>query len=215
MRIIINSCRLSVSPGKLVSVFLTFIGFVSACATAPRSTPGVSSNELPQTAVPTPTLQVLGTTPAQTSVSETMEFFSRDQLGLCFSYPQGYTQVPYYDAVEIAAPDLPGSEVKGLFWFDIRDPNNLTAEEVADKELAEVAGLSADRWSVTIGGEQAVVLDGMPGQDLLRRVYFVHEQTLYILTFSPTHSENTAASDQMEGLYDAITSTWEWSPCSP
>jgi hypothetical protein len=215
MLIRIISPKLIFSPRKLVPVFLILIGFVSGCMPAPRSTPGISTEESPQTAVSTPDSQELETTPAQTSVSEAMEFFLRDQLGLCFFYPQGYTQIPYYDAVEIVAPDLPGSEVKGLFWFDIRDPNNLTAEEIADNELAEVAGLSADRWSMTIGGEQAVVLDGMPGQDLVRRVYFVHEQTLYILTFSPTLSENTAASDQMEALYDAVTSTWEWSPCSP
>ena len=62
--------------------------------------------------------------------------------------------------------------------------------------------------------EQAVVLDGMPGQDFQRRLYVVHKQTLYILAFTPTRSENKAAGDQMEALYDAVTSSWAWSPCS-
>jgi hypothetical protein len=65
-----------------------------------------------------------------------------------------------------------------------------------------------------LDGEQAVVLDGMPGQDLQRRVYVVHQQTLYVLAFMPTLSENTAAGDQVEALYTAITNSWEWSPCS-
>jgi hypothetical protein len=65
-----------------------------------------------------------------------------------------------------------------------------------------------------LGDEQAVVLDGMPGQDLQRRVYVVHEQTLYVLAFMPTRSENIVANDQMEALYNAVTSSWTWSPCS-
>lgn len=148
------------------------------------------------------------------AASQEGELFSSDRLGLCFSYPQGYTQIPYNDAVEIAAPDLPGSDVKGLFWLEISDSYNRTAEEVADQEMTYVTGLDVGRWTVTLGGEQALVLDGMPGQELQRRVYIVHQQTLYILAFWPTRSENKAASDQMEALYAAVTRSWAWSPCS-
>lgn len=208
---------LIVSPRKLVPIFFILIGLVSSCTTAPHSSPGVSTVEPPQTAVAdvfTSAPQVLEITPAQTSVNDTAELFSSDRLGLCFSYPQGYTQIPYNDAVEIAAPDLPGSDVKGLFWLEISDSYNRTAEEIADQDMTYVAGLNPGRWTVTLGGEQALVLDGMPGQDLVRRVYIVHQQTLYVLTFSPTRSENAAASDQMEALYAAVTSSWAWSPCS-
>jgi hypothetical protein len=153
-------------------------------------------------------LQVIST------LSFPAELFSSDRLGLCFSYPQGYTQIPYNDAVEIAAPDLPGSDVKGLFWLEISDSYDRTAVEVADQEMTYVAGLDVGHWTVTLGGEQALVLDGMPGQDLVRRVYIVHQKALYILTFSPTRSENEAADNQMEALYAAVTSSWAWSPCS-
>jgi len=182
----------------------------------PPSTPIVGKVEPPQTAVAdgfTPATQVLESTPAQTSVNDTAELFSSDRLGLCFSYPRGYTQIPYNDTVEIAASDLPGSNVKGLFWLEISDSYDRTAEVIADQDMTYAAGLDVGRWTVTLGGEQAVVLDGMPGQDLVRRVYIVHQQTLYLLTFSPTHSENKAASDQMETLYAAVTSSWAWSPC--
>jgi len=147
-------------------------------------------------------------------MNDTAELFSSDQLGLCFSYPQGYTQIPYNDAVEIAAPDLPGSDVKGLFWLEISDSYNRTAEVIADQDMTFASGMDIGRWTVTIGGEQAVVLDGMPGQELQRRVYVVHRQTLYVLVFWPARSENKAASDQMEALYDAVMNSWAWSPCS-
>jgi hypothetical protein len=208
---------LILSPRKLVPIIIILGGLVSSCGTVPSFTPSVDMAESPQTAVAdvfTPTPQVPESTPVQTSVHDTAELFSSDRLGLCFSYPQGYTQIPYNDAVQIAAPDLPGSDVKGLFWLEISDSYDRTAEEIADQDLAYWAGLSVGRWTVTLGGEQAVVLDGMPGQELQRRVYVVHQQTLYVLAFWPARSENKAAADQMEALYTAITNSWAWSPCS-
>jgi len=80
------------------------------------------------------------------------------------------------------------------------------AEMIADQGTTFAPALDVGRWTVTLGGEHAVVLDGMPGQELQRRVY--------ILTFWPACSENKAASDQMEALYAAVTSSWAWSPCS-
>ena len=215
----IISPTLILSTRKLVPIFFILSGLVSSCRTAPPSTPAVGKVEPPQTAVTdvfTPTPQVLESTPAQTSVNDTVELFSSDsdRLDLCFSYPQGYTQLPYNDAVEIAAPDLPGSDVKALFWLEISDSYNRTAEEIADQDMTYATGVDVGRWTVTLGGEQAVVLDGMPGQELKRRVYIVHQQTLYVLAFWPARSENKAASDQMETLYAAVTNSWAWSPCS-
>jgi hypothetical protein len=208
---------LILSPRKLVPIIIILGGLVSSCSTVPSFTPSVDMAEPPQTAVAdvfTPTPQVLESTPVRTSVNDTAELFSSDQLDLCFSYPQGYTQIPYNDAVEIAAPDIPGSDVKGLFWLEISDSYDRTAEKIADQDMTYAAGLSVGRWTVPLGGEQAVVLDGMPGQELQRRVYVVHQKTLYVLAFWPTRSENKVAGNQMEALYASVTNSWAWSPCS-
>jgi len=164
----------------------------------------------------TPTPQALESTPVQTSADDTVELSSSesDRLGLCFSYPQGYTQLPSTDTVEIAAPDIPGTDTKGLFWIEISDSYDRTAEVIADQDMTYAAGVDVGRWTLMLGDEQAVVLDGMPGQDFQRRVYVVHEQTLYVLAFMPTRSENKAAGDQMETLYVAVMNSWAWSPCS-
>ncbi len=193
------SPNLILSPRKLVPMILILVGLVSSCGKVPALSPTQSG---------------LDGTPIQTSVPETLELLGSDRLGLCFSYPRGFTQLPYNDTVEIVAPDLPGSDQKALFWLEISDAYDRTVEEIADQEMTYAAGLSFDRWSVTLGGEPAVVLDGMPGQDLQRRMYAVHQQTLYVLAFMPTRSENKAANDQMEALYAAITSSWAWTPCS-
>jgi hypothetical protein len=176
----------------------------------------IMSTNTPFPAIPTetPTLQVLESTPIQTSGNDTAELFSSDQLGLCFSYPQGYTHLPENDSVEIIGPELPTPDLRGLFWLEISDSYDRTTEVIADQEVTYAAGLNVGRWTVMLDGEQAVVLDGMPGQDFQRRVYVVHQQTLYVLAFMPTRSENKAAGDQMEALYTAITNSWSWSPCS-
>ena len=211
------SPTLTVSLRKLVPFLFILAGLVSSCEAAPTSNPGVGEGEPPQAAVTasvTPTEQVPESTSTQTSMNGATDLFSSDRLGLCFSYPQGYTQSPYNDAVQIAAPDLPGSNVKGLFWLEVSDSYDRTAEEIADQDMTYAAGLDVGRWTVKVGGEEALVLDGMPGQELQRRVYLVRQQTLFVLAFWPARSENAAAAEQMEALYAAITSSWAWSPCS-
>lgn len=189
----IVSSKLINSFRKSVPICFILCGLVSSCGPVP---------------------QVLESTPGQTSAADTPEFYSNERFGFCFSYPQGYAQLPYNDAVEIVAPNIgPGDEF-GLFWLEISDSQNRTAEQVAIQEFSSVAGLTPGRWNVMLGGEQALVLDGMSGQDLVRRVYIVRQETLYILTFSPTRSANAAAGEQMETLYAAVTGSWAWAPCS-
>jgi len=191
------------------SLSLNGCSFSFEVLSTPTSTPAVAD-------VSTSTPQALESTPDQASMNDTRELSSSDsdRLGLCFSFPQGYTQLPSIDIVEIAAPDIPGTDPKGLFWIEISDSYDRTAEVIADQEMTFAAGVDVGRWTVTLGGEPAVVLDGMPGQDLQRRLYVVHQQTLYVLAFMPTRSENKAANDQMETLYNVVTSSWVWSPCS-
>jgi hypothetical protein len=91
----IISPNLILSTRKLVSIIFLLSGLVSSCSIALPSTPAIAD-------IFSPTPQVLENTPAQTNVNDTAELFSSDRLGLCFSYPQGYTQIPNIDEVEIA-----------------------------------------------------------------------------------------------------------------
>jgi hypothetical protein len=60
-----------------------------------------------------------------------------------------------------------------------------TVEQVADTLLTEMAGFDVKRSNTEIAGEQAVILDNVPGQDINRRVLIVHNDRLYDLTFMP------------------------------
>lgn len=166
----------------------------------------------------TPTPQALDSTPAQTGGNDTLEVFSSDELGLCFSYPEGFDQNSSGDTFSIDTPHIPGAG-DTHFWLEISDSYDRTALRIADETLTIEASMGIPRssigwWSITLDGVEAVVLDGISGQDLQRRVYAVRDQTLYILAFMPTRSEDQAASDQMETLYTAVTNSWSWSPCS-
>ena len=213
----INSHKKIFSPRKFVPMIFIISGLVSSCSTATPNNPEIGNVEPSQAGVAdvsTPVSQAFDSTDSESSSNDAAEWFSSDELGLCFSYPQGYQQVPNTGTVEIVAPDHARPEDVGLFWLEISDSYDRTAERIANEDMTLAAGVDVGRWTVTLDGEQAVVLDGMPGQNFQRRVYVVRDQTLYILAFMPTRSENKAADDQMEALYTAITRSWSWSPCS-
>jgi hypothetical protein len=210
---------------KYYFLAIAMLAFVlSACGTPATLTPEqtispadvIMSTNTPFPVIPmeTPSPQVLESTPVQTNVNDAAQSFSSDRLGLCFSYPEGYTLLPYEDTMEIIGPELPSPDLRVLFWIEKSDAYDRTAEVIADQDMTAAGLPSVGRSFVTLDGEDAVVLDGMPGQDFQRRVYVVDDQTLYVLAFMPTLSENQAASDQLETLYAAVMNSWKWSPCS-
>ncbi len=73
-----------------------------------------------------------------------------------------------------------------------------TAEQAADALMAEMAGFDVKRSNAEIAGEQAVILDNVPGQDINRRVLIVHNDRLYDLTFMPM------SSAEIETFYTTI-----------
>ncbi len=202
---------------KQLFLFLLVAIALAACSsplgTLPVTFPSVPTPQVVDTPQQAQAPAIEPTREQSTDLGFPTESFSSDQLGLCFSYPQGYQQIPSGDSIEIASPDLPGSGVKGLFWLEISNAYGRSAETIAAQDMALAAGADIGRSTIMLGGQPAVVLDGMPGQDLQRRVYVVREPTLYVLAFMPTRSQDQAASEQMDTLYAEVTSSWAWSPC--
>lgn len=210
MSVKFDSSNLKSSPQKYFLIGFVILGlFVSSCNAATPTPPAVTD-------VPTSEPQVSEPAPTQEGTSDLVQLAASDsdRLGFCFSYPAGYTQLPSNDMVEVVSPEIPGTDLRPMFWIETGDPYNRTAQVIAeqDMQLAGIQGITP--ISLTVGGEQAVALDGMPGQDMQRRVYVVHGQKLYVLAFMPTRSENAEASAQMEALYSAVINSWAWTPCS-
>ncbi len=178
------------------------LGSTLAGGSGATATQAVESE--PTTTAPAPQPGTL--TPGGTG----LETVSLGALDFCFSYPKGYTLLPYGESVEVVGPQSGTVPEPGMMWIDVSNAQGRTAEGAADEELSYIAGLNPSRYTVMLDGEEALVLDGMPGQNLVRRVYIVHAGRLIIPTFSPYGSDNAFANDQMEALYAAVTSSWGW-----
>ena len=149
-----------------------------------------------------PSAQATLTLPAPVVTNEPFDY--------CFAYPQGFTQLIYNSQVEVVGPQAGlGDSGAGLVWIEVKDAEGRTALEMAEEEVIAFGGAPL-RSSVMIGGEEALVLDGMPGQDAIRKVYLVHHGGLYTLNFSPYQPDNDTANAQMESLFASVTSSWVW-----
>ncbi len=61
-------------------------------------------------------------------------------------------------------------------------------------------GFNIERTELQVDGEPAVVVDGLPGPDPWRRVFVVHEERLYTLSFQPWVPGGATALDELYTL---------------
>jgi hypothetical protein len=95
-----------------------------------------------------------------------------------------------------------------------------TAAEASEEFMAEFFGgvdieeFGIERSAITVAGEPAEVLDNLPGQDINRRVIFVHDDLLYSLMFSPVLDNGNQPYQRMETLYSQILDSFAFIPQS-
>ena len=133
--------------------------------------------------------------------------------GYCLLYPMGY-DVMYPSGYEmvLAAGSLLNVE-QPRAYINAQDAAGRTAEQVADELAAEFAvGSDVRRTSVMIDGEEAVVLDNVPGQDTSRQVVVVHDDRLYVWVFVPVGEDYGEVYTQMEDLYATVIDSFTFLP---
>lgn len=182
-------------------------GSPSASTEVPAAAQDIDSQN---TSLTPPPDNATATVPAQVVINAPLDY--------CFAYPQGFTLLINGSQVEVMGPYSGlGGVVAGMVWIDVIDAPGRTALEIADEEVNAVVGLSPLRSTVRMGGEEALVLEGMPGQDAVRKIYIVHNELLYTLNFMPYQSDNDTANTQTETLFASVISSWVWissgSPC--
>lgn len=131
--------------------------------------------------------------------------------GYCFLYPATHTvmQTDGESVVLVVDSLLNVSDPR----LDVRvTPTDQTLAQVADQVAADFAGFELARRDVEIDGEPAVVLDGVPGQDLNRRLLVVHAGRLYDLTFIPVGVDYGELSDRTEALYQTVVESFRFLP---
>jgi hypothetical protein len=138
------------------------------------------------------------------------QLLSNAAHGYCLLYPTGYDLVqPNLDETVILVGSLLDVEHPKAF-INVQDAAGRTAAQAADEVEAGLPGFAIQRSSVTLGGEEAVVLDNVPGQDLNRQLVVVHDGRLYKFTFVPADPGLGDLYIRMEELYSTVINSFEF-----
>jgi hypothetical protein len=135
--------------------------------------------------------------------------------GYCLAYPAEYK-------VEKASPSLTALVIGGGLnavdpraHITVTDARGKTLEEAAQRMEAEYnVGFDPKRSQTTVAGEPAVVFDGLTGEDVNRRVLFVHDGLLYELYFAPSDPANADVYARLETLYKQVIGSFTFIPRS-
>ena len=130
--------------------------------------------------------------------------------GYCLLYPANYQVVQTADSSVNIVKDSLLNTNDPRFGLTVEAVNGRTASQMAE---AEAAPYPADQWpdierrTITIAGVPAEVVDNLPGQDLHRRLFFVHEDRLYTMFFSPVDAEEV-----MQPFFDNMIESFRFMP---
>lgn len=161
-----------------------------------------------------------GTTPPATSIDSLagclvpggeQQLFTDEANGYCLLYPAGYVAVEGEDnSVSLVKGDIM-NHLDPRVEIVVTDALTSTLETVAADLEAQygLPGTPVERGSITVGGEEAVMLDNLPGQDLNRRVALIHNGQLYRFFFTPL-GEPGAARAAMEAFYQGVLDTFRF-----
>lgn len=91
-------------------------------------------------------------------------------------------------------------------YIDVQVVNGMNVEHAADRIVATfgIPGEEVTRVELFIGGEKAIMLDNLSGQDPNRQVVVIHQDTLYTLYFMLVDKSQSVVSAQAEVLYKAL-----------
>lgn len=200
------TCK-NINPARLVTALLLLSALASGCLASPAASPDAGDSPTVEVIPAQPTTDLPPTETVEPT--QALQLLVRQDLDYCFAFPAGSALLVNGTQVEIIWPYDGSGPQPGMVWIYLEDPQGRSAGEIAQAEVDAFGG-TPPQSTVTLGGEEALVLDGMPGQDPIRKVYIVHNGALFTLNFSPSQAEDPATMDQVNALFDAITSSWVW-----
>lgn len=159
----------------------------------------------------------------QSSVSDTGKCLrDSDETRLLVNIAQNYC-VQYPAGYDIAYPNESEIMLIQRSMLNVEDPSahiqvlpaeGMTVEQAADKLVADYAvpGMEVKRTSLTVGDEQAIMLDGLTGQDVNRQLVVIHNDRLYHLVFMPMDESQAEVYLQAQTLYDTVVRSFNFRP---
>lgn len=139
-----------------------------------------------------------------------------DEQGFCLLYPGGYRPIVAVESETCFVPAGPQMACHNANLFvTLESAAGRTADLAADELVAEaqaaVPGIDVQRTTLAVAGEQAVVLEGLPGVDSSRRLLIAHADRLYTLTFVPW-DPTSEQFDQLGELYGLALDSFGFVP---
>lgn len=208
----------------LISVLV--VATLAACTPpappAPANTPAPRpSATIPATAIPTVASTATAELPPSPapeepcpSATESLALHTAAEDGYCLLYPAEAVVVP--KRFIVINPASATADTLGDAWVDIQvEPAaGRDAAQVADARIAEAGeGFGIVRSEILLGGQPAVVVDGLPAPDSWRTVFVVNDDRLYTLTFQPWFpSGDPNQPTPLEKLYTTIADTLHFLP---
>ena len=188
---------------------------LSACASpATIEAPQPSSNQV-ETGI---TAVLPSSTPQPDCSGETegVQPLSNVEMGFCLLYPEGYTEVFSEPAQICLIPGEPGEPNMACHsanaFINVEPANGRTVSEAADQIVAESSLTEKfERTSLTVDGEEAIMLDGLGGVDINRKVVIIHGERLYTLMFTPWDNTREGWAG-VENLHDTIINSFTLLP---
>lgn len=120
------------------------------------------------------------------------DVFESPVYGFCLVTPPGYAVVETEPGnfSLVAGGDIT-NHVDPRVSMEVSAAGDRTLAQVAEQLAADYApaGETVEPQPVTVGGVQGVMLDNLPGQDLNRRLAFVHNGQVYSVQLTPLSPE--------------------------
>ncbi len=148
---------------------------------------------------------------------------SSPAAGYCFLIPADFERSEFSDdagfnLVIYGPASTPGHRERAFAAVTEATPeiSEGRAEAVVGALLATMT-MPADtleQSTITLGGVPAIRIDNLPGQDVNRRLFAVHEGLVYDLTFVPFDETRPDAMAEAELLYETIIESFHFMPAT-
>jgi len=133
--------------------------------------------------------------------------------GFCFLYPEQYQvfQTDDNSSITLYVRSLLNTEAPA-FSVEYQPSDGRSLEEVASQYIADYAFPETVPQETTLGGEPAVLIDNLPGQDTSRRVITLHNDVVYQLSVIRIGADYGEVGEEAEALFTQITTSFEFIP---
>lgn len=130
--------------------------------------------------------------------------------GICFLYPNTYNAVQSEDgSIMLYVRSMFNNHVP-LAFINSAPAGGQTLEALAEQRRADYAWPDTQPESIMLGGETAVMLNNLPGQDTNRRVVVVHDDRVYDLAIYGIGANYGDAGELAEALYDTVIASFQF-----